>query len=176
MGCIFTRELDSHAPFLGCKGGSRRASRTTAARHPYLGGTSALPRGWVRQHLVKKVGTPRRRGPKIQVRMRRFSDARAALPRGSAFEFANQFLNPSMPRRRRCAPEAWVRCGEPTLPRGTIRAPNAQSARQRQSILWRAMLRRRPLLRRCRPYLGNRIRIRKPVREPINAPRTALRA
>jgi len=25
MGCIFTRELDSHAPFPGFKGGSRRA-------------------------------------------------------------------------------------------------------------------------------------------------------
>ena len=140
MGCIFTRELDSHAPFPGCKGGSRRASRKATPRHPYLGGTSALPRGWVRQHLVKKVGTPRRRGPKIQVLMRRFPDARAALPRGSAFEFANQFLNPSMPRRRRCAPEAWVRYGEPTLPFGTKGAPNAQSARQPLSIFWRAML------------------------------------
>ena len=63
MGCIFTRELDSHAPFPGFKGGSRRASRTATARHPYLGGNERAVARLVRQHLVKKVGTPRGRGP-----------------------------------------------------------------------------------------------------------------
>jgi len=42
----------------------------------------------------------------------------------SVFEFANRFPTPSTPRRRRFAPVVWVRCGEPTLPRGTIQAPN----------------------------------------------------
>ena len=36
-------------------------------------------------------------------------------------------------RRRRFAPEVWVRCGEPTLPFGTKGAPNARAARQRLS-------------------------------------------
>jgi len=79
MGCIFTRELDSHAPFPGFKGGSRRASRTATARHPYLVGTSALPRGWVRQHLVKMVGTPPPADvPSFRRRRRRFPDAKEA--------------------------------------------------------------------------------------------------
>ena len=63
MGCIFTRELDSHAPFPGFKGGSRRASRTATARHPRLGWNERAAARVVRQHLVKMVGTPRGRGP-----------------------------------------------------------------------------------------------------------------
>jgi len=52
----------------------RRENGTAAARHPYLGRNErAAARVLVRQHLVKKwVGTPRRRGPKLQARERRF--------------------------------------------------------------------------------------------------------
>ena len=41
---------------------------------------------------------------------------------------------------------------------------------------WRAMLRRRPFLRREPPLSGTRIRIRKPATQPIDTPQTALRA
>ena len=66
--------------------------------------------------------------------------------------------NSHAPRRRRFAPESWDGGGAPSLPFGTKGAPNAQSARQRQSILWRAMLRRRPLLRRSRLCIQQRRR------------------
>ena len=62
-----------------------RKNRTAAARHPYLGERARYRAGvGAAATFVKKmVGTPRRRGPKIQARMRRFSDAKAALPRKS---------------------------------------------------------------------------------------------
>jgi len=53
----------------------RRANRTAAARHPYLGSTmgAVAPRcgSTLRRTMV---GLPRRRGPKIQARMRRLKD------------------------------------------------------------------------------------------------------
>ena len=101
MGCIFTRELDSHAPFPGFKGGSRRASRTATARHPYLVGTSALPRGWVRQHLVKMVGTPPPAGvPSFRRRRRRFWMQRWLAPRKDSLllqSLADEFVKPRQP-------------------------------------------------------------------------------
>ena len=58
-----SQDSGAQTPFLGCRGGSRRASRTATARHPYLGGNERVAARLVRQHLVKKVGTPRGRGP-----------------------------------------------------------------------------------------------------------------
>ena len=81
-------------------------------------------------HRKAMVGSPRRRGPMFAAKPPLFR---------SVFEFANRFPNPSTPRRRRFAPEAWddtevipplfgsAGANRP-YPDGTIHAPNAHIA------------------------------------------------
>jgi len=89
-----SQDSGAHAPFLDAKAahatqvGRRRpparSLRLGERSIPTLGGTSALPRGFGAVAPRKiKVGTPRRRGPKIQARTRRFWMQRRLAPRKS---------------------------------------------------------------------------------------------
>ena len=96
---LFSRECA-----VSLRGRLRRANRTAAARHPYLGLRGALLRRGAAAPFEKQmVGPPRRRGPKIQARMRRFFTG-AAAPRKSDGGGA-----PSLPWITRGAVAPW--CG-----------------------------------------------------------------
>ena len=70
---LFALRSCANAPFLLMPRRLRRASRTAAARHPYLEIAKGAVAPWCGSTSRKtKVGPPRRRGPKIQARMRRF--------------------------------------------------------------------------------------------------------